>query len=222
MKKYQLLVFVFFVAACGPMNKQFNKNTLHNDLKEIKETGVAEEDTLLLSYYFKNAQAAGLKIDSGATYKQLLETARTEKMKREIKDFIKEDSVNTASNKEKAKAAELSKIVGVAFLSIAVTTTDQESEITILLNIQNNGAKIIKAFKGVMTFYDLFGTVVNKYELKYNLPVNPKEVKAYYFRTKYNDKNEQDAALAALDDDSLRFVFEPQQILFSDGTEMNL
>jgi hypothetical protein len=222
MKKHQLLMLAFLFASCGPLNKQYNKNTFHNDLKEIKETGIPEEDTILLNYYIKNALVNGKKIDSNATYKQLLEKAKTEKTKREINAFMKEDSIKNASLKEKTKADELKKIISVAFVSVAATTSDQGGEFTILLNIQNNGAKNIKAFKGIMIFYDLFGAVIKKYELKYNLIVNAKEAKTYYYRTKFNDKIESDVALSEMDEENIHFVFEPVQILFLDGTEMNL
>jgi hypothetical protein len=210
------------LVSCGPMNKRYNTKTYKNDIKEIKETGVSDGDTLLLSYYIQRANAKKEKIDSNSTYKELLEKARTEKMRREIKAFAYEDSAKATHQQEKARADELKKILSVAFVSVAVLTSDAESEFTILLNIQNNGTKNIKAFKGTMTFYDLFGAAVKRYELKYDMQVNAKEIKSYYFKTKYNDKSESDIALSEMDEAGIRFVFQPQQILFLDGTEMSL
>ncbi len=220
MKKVTLIIICFLLASCGPLNKQYNKSTFQNDLKEIKETGVAEGETLLLNYYIQKAQAEGKIIDLNTTYKQLLEKAKTEKMKREIAAFILEDSIVKNSIQEKAKTNKLKNIINVSFVSIAVLKSDSNGQFTILLNIKNTGTKNIKAFRGVMTFSDLFGENIKKFELKYNLTLNVRESKSYYFTTNYNDNDKSDVTLNEMDEESIRFVFEPLHIVFTDSSEL--
>jgi hypothetical protein len=221
MKKRYVFLLILLLNSCGPMDKKFSRKEYKDDLKEIKNTGIPERDIILLEYYLSKADST--KIAKGTTYKELLEMARNEKMKREIGKFIKEDSTKTIIGLQKQKNELVNNIITVSLVSIDLIKTDSADwEFKSSLNIFNKGNKDINAFKGIITFRDIFGETIRKEEFKYDMILKAGVIKSYNYILNYNKKNAADQMLAESEEEKIVFQFEPSKIIFIDGTEMNL
>lgn len=221
MKRLILGLSILLAASCGPLDKKFSSKEYKEDLKAIKDTGVPGRDIVLLNYYISRADTA--KIGKGTTYKQLLDSAYNYKMMREIGRFIKEDSIRTLTAVQKKKIDSLNSTVSITFVSIDLVKSEAEEwGFTLLLNIANKSGKDIKAFKGTITFKDVFGETIRKEEFKYDLILKAGGIKSYYYRMYYNKKSSADQVLAETETEKIIFKFEPSVIVFTDGTELNL
>lgn len=218
----KLFLFLFLLVSCGPLDKKYNRNQYKEDLTEIRKTGAPERDILLLDYYIEKVINDSGRFTEGTTYKQILDKALNEKMKRELSEFRKRDSITAANSAVDKKEAQLKKVINVTLVSVALLKADDGSgEFTVLLNIQNNENKAVKAFKGIISFLDPLGEVIKKEEFKYDAVLKAKELKAYYYKMNYNEKIEGDQKLGDMESEKIGFTFNPVKIVFTDQTEFN-
>jgi hypothetical protein len=218
MKKEIILFISITLVSCGPLDKEYNKTTVQQDLKEIREGGIAETDIMLLDYYIESQSASKGVIQPHTTYKQLLEQAKIYQMRRTITLFKNEDEIAIKGLKEKERIDSLKKNLAVSLLSKEYLSLDGKEEFLIKINILNNFPKEIKAIKGILEFNDVFNENIKKIEMKCEQEIKTKQMITYAFRENYNPLLQPDINLLNTDTESIQFNFIPQLILFNDGS----
>lgn len=125
---------------------------------------------------------------------------------------------------KKAKLAEINKIITVALIKKEGSSSFGSSidNIDIELAFQNKGNKDISAIKGITHFNDVFGDNIKSINLSYDDGVKANSTATYNGSIHYNQFMDEDKKLLNTDLNKLKFIFEPQIILFSDGTKLDI
>jgi hypothetical protein len=103
-----------------------------------------------------------------------------------------------------------------------VMNGDYQDLITFELAFRNNGSKAIRAVKGTLGFKNLLGDIIYSANFEHSIDVAPGQSISWDGTLDFNQYND---ALVQLRDAQLRNIrldWEPEQILFSDGTKMEI
>lgn len=216
---FLMLVLLY---GCSPLDKKYNKTTLPQDLKDIKDYGASNSDTALLHFYIDNMSLRKADISPNTTYKVLLEQANAAFINRLLSDIKNENEIASKTNIERAKADSMRNIVSVSLVSKDYNDNGFKETIQMKFNIHNNGDKDIRAFRGSITFKDVFGDVLKRYDMECDILIAAHQAIMYNAQVKYDQLIDGDVKLLNADISDIQFVFDPKLILFDDGTKTPL
>jgi hypothetical protein len=211
-----ILMSIMFVSCSGPLDKVYKEDTLDADLTEINKK-LNGEDAQTLAAWLVMSKIKNSDL-TGKTYKEILKEAKTYKNEQE----------ELAAKKKKEKEERLSKIKNAITFAVVDKNFDKrdfslgkyDSYITFDIAITNKTDKEIKAMKGPLTFYDLFGEKL--YEVNYteNDPIKPGDTYETVISLEYNEFMNSHETIREKDIKDLKFEYVPDKILFQDGSEI--
>lgn len=217
---YLIAALFLFVSCSSPMENKYSEETFEKDLKEIKEANALDSnEASLLVMYFMRAKFKGDNLD-GKTYKQILEEAKELKAK-EIEEEKEQKELAEKVRKEKEeKMALLKEVVTVSLVDKGYGEYNYQDYISYEFAFENKTDKNITAFTGQVTFTDLFDKEIKKLKLTYDDGIKAKTVIKYNASTDYNQFMDDDKLLKSKKIEQIKMVWEPEKILFSDGTTL--
>jgi hypothetical protein len=221
MKTSFLLIILVFVIACSPLDRDYNPKTVKEDLKTLREIGVPEYNVLLLEGYIKGQNMNDLDIDSTLTYEELLEVAKTEKMRLEMNWYINNLSKTLKQNREEKSIDSLNSFFTMTLMDKSYDGDAFKDYISIELNITNKSKANLKGLKGILIFYDLFGDVLKKSEIKCDIALPAGQSILFNARLPFNTLIDKDIELYQMDKSQFTIKFIPSEILFSDGKKIS-
>lgn len=220
------LLLVLFTSACSsPRDKKLTKENIAAISKTKDLTG--EEVQLLQGYVMRTGMAGAL---SGVDTSQLLDSTKT--IQTAIEDqrkWIHDDSVRTATEKAEAEAAlkryeqeaaRLRAIVTVTPVRKGFSEADYENYVTFQMVAKNNGNKAVSGFKGHVRVTDMFGDLISRLEVKEDEQLAPGAERVFRTAYDYNQFMDRDKKLRFTDYEKMRFYWEPEIIIFTDGTQL--
>lgn len=206
-------LIVIVSCSSSPLDRQYSVASLKKDVQAIKASGELEEgDEALLGRAVMQSMFAKEAFE-GRTYREILEEARKARDAEAAEDRAK-------AAKAEARAERLGKVLSVRLADKGYEQRRYEDFITYEFAFENKTGMPIKAFKGRMAFYDLFDEQITTLNLTYDEGLKPQEKKAYYATTDYNQFSDEDKALRGKTLDQMKVVWEPESILFEDGTKL--
>ena len=203
------------------LDRDYNPRTVKEDLNTIREIGVPEYDVILLEGYIKAQRMNNLEIDSTLTYEELLEVAKNEKMKLEMDWYLKNLSDTIKKNQVKKSLDSLNSLFTLTLMDKSYDGDAFKDYISIELSIGNKSAVDLKGLKGIIIFYDLFGDVLKKSELKCDILVAAGQSAIFSARLPFNTLIDRDIELYQMDKSQFTIEFIPSEILFSDGKKIS-
>jgi len=225
----QLLAFILFLltSCTSPDNEPLTKENLEAISKTNALTG--EEFQLLQAYTLRTGFAG---IMSGKSPEDILDSTITirEAIDKQ-KKWAYDDSVQTANEEMRAKAALAAHEKELARLRTIVTVTPVKKQFdsyeyqeynTFKFAIKNSGEKAIRGFKGGLVVNDLFGDRISKLEIKYDDKLDPGKDKIISSSYSYNQFMDNDSKLRFTPLEKLKFSWEPEIIIFIDGEELKV
>lgn len=240
MKKSLLLALLLISGCSDPKNTTIPSDLSKIDtLKPVMEKMTEEERTLVTAYILRHtmgsamATAFGGKADpipEGMTIGKAIEEQRQFKEKQKAQEMAEQQL------KEKLKA-EREKAIGEMRNTVTVTLTEKklateygysgiamDEKLNIKIGYKNNTDKEIAGVKGRLTIHDLFGDEISAFQVS-----NDDAIPAHWTITwsgsrsvKYALGNNKDRKFAELADDKFKQVWEPQSIVFKDGSKLSV
>ncbi|EDM43184.1 hypothetical protein SCB49_11934 [unidentified eubacterium SCB49] len=208
-----LVTITFLISCSGPLDKQYNEDTLAEDAKEIKEAGdLSDEDAQIMAGWIVRAKMTDEKLE-GKTYSEILN---------EAKDYKKEQEAlaEKAKLEEEEKRQRLGSALTVAMYDKGSEKYDYQEYLTYSLAFENKTDKEIRAFKGSISIQDLFETEIKTISLTIDDPIKAGETFKGTYTTDYNQFKDEDIRLKNKDMDDLNIVWTPEKIIFSDGSSL--
>ncbi|TRO65487.1 hypothetical protein [Christiangramia sabulilitoris] len=214
MKKYFYLVLGLIMISCSsPLDKNYNKETMQEDLKQIGESGNVDDDEkkLIAGWIFKS----GLTGESleGKSYSDILEEAKNYKKEQE-------ELAARAQKEEEERRSKLGAALTVAMYDKGYEEFRYQEYLTYGLAFKNKSDKNIRAFKGSLSIKDLFDTEIKSINLTIDDPIKAGETHKATYTTDYNQFMDSDSRLKNKDLDDLVIVWNPEKIIFDDGTTL--
>jgi hypothetical protein len=215
---YILALLFFLIAGCTPLGKKYNKLTVNQDIKDIKEYGASASDVALLKFYIDNKDFRKVEINPNTTYEDLLEQAKLSLIGWELNDI----KIELKKIQEYALADSMRNIISIILISKDYNDTGFKEFLQMKFNIHNNSEKDIKAFKGDLVFRNVFGDVLKKFGIECDILIASHQAIMYDAQVKYDPYVDSDSKFLDAAVEDLQFKFDPKLILFDDGSKMQL
>lgn len=212
---------IIILASCSPMNKKYSYKTVENDIKAIHEANVldsAEGD--LLATYIVKATLFGQKDLTGKTYNQILREAKKAKKTQEKEERKQRKLEEKAKKEEDAKIARLKNALTVTILDKKFAKHNFQGYIIYECAFENKTDKAINAFKGQITFNDMFDDEIQSINIKYDEGVDANSIKNYSISTICNEWDEEAQLLKSKSLKQLKVFWAPEKIMFADGSTL--
>lgn len=224
MKSYLLAAATTLaLASCSnPLSKVYTVKTVGNDLEAIVESGKLDptQCQLLIQYV-----RLGNEPLAGTTYQQLLDKATALKAKAAKQEAERQALAAKAAAAEAARLKQLRAVAAVSvfhkgFLGSDSSANQQANYITFEVAIENKSPKDIRAIMGMLVFNDVSNKPIKEVLITDDSGVKAGKTLRYGSGIDYNELLYGDLFLRYSSLDSLKIVWQPEKVLFADGTSM--
>lgn len=227
MRFFVVCVAALLLAACSSVASEPLPTSADDPrLAEIGKKLDDEQKRLLLGYLMRREFAkafggAGMP-DGAKTIGEAIEAQRRWAENLNESEQKAEALKAETQQKRKAVADQIARTVTVAFVDAEFVPSSFESGRyddyeKLLFAVHNSGTKPIKALKGEAVFIDTFGDEFVRVPMQFEETVQPGEKKSIELGKEINKFMDEDKKVMALDS-SKKFRFEPEQIVFADGS----
>ena len=199
------------------------------DMVEIRESESEETVKNITTYIMQEAMRDALKDDDkkennlvGKSYKELLvqadELAAKMKEKEEEEKRLKLEE----ERRRKEISLKISESITFALTKKGYSEYNYQDYITYTFTFENKSNKDILGIKGSVTFYDIFDEKIKSLSLSYDNGIESGKIVNYRAQTDYNQFISDDKKLKDTELNKLKVVWEPEQLIFSDGEKISL
>lgn len=216
-----LLLIIVIVSCSSPVDKIYSKEGFKEDLPELKKELSSDEIELLAATIVRFALIDESKLNI-MSYKELLQEGVAFKVEQDSIQAAQKALAEELKAERDAKMKKLREATMVTCFEKGFTTYNYQDYITYKFGIQNNSDKDIRALTGRLIFNDLFDKEVSVINFTYDEPVKSGTRVVWEATTDYNQFQSDDVTLKNKDLDNLKLVWEPEKIIFSDGSELSM
>jgi hypothetical protein len=217
-----ILMAIILFACSNPMSRKYSNDTMADDLKAISEAKKLDStDFFLLSGYLLKSAFTGESLND-YTYSDILKKAKDYRKQIEEEEKEERELAEKARKEEEAKIKTLKEALTVTVFDKGYVKVNYEDFLTYKFAFENKTEKEIRAFKGTITFNDLFDTEIKSISITYDKPIKAKEGRNYEASTDYNQYRDSDKLLKNKELKDIKVLWRPEKILFSDGTTIEL
>lgn len=221
--KYIAISFVVFFMSCGSaLNNDYSKATAEGDLERIKAIGELDSTNfdLLTDYMLKQGLIEPDLKHLDETYAELLEQAKRENEK-VIKK--KEASDKLKGNKNQFQMDQLEHLYEALVIlpdqSNIRKDWSNKNAVFYKMVFVNPSDKSIRAFKGKLSFYDLFDSELKTVNFTYNDSIAPKDTILYEANIDFSSLNNNNVYFTK-DYSDIRVIWRPLKVIYNDGSEV--
>lgn len=220
---------LILISCSNTMSKTYKEEAFLLDMVEIRKSEGEDVAKTLTSYVTGQALRNAFNKENsvtleGLTYKEIYESALN--YEAEIK--AKEAEEKILAEEEKRKRDELSVKIAESVVFALTKKGYSEDEygirkyLTYRFTFKNKTNRQIDGIRGVVSFYDIFDEEIKSLRLSYDDGIKPNSTATYNAQTEYNSFNDEDNKLKSTSFDKLKVVWEPSQLIFSDGENISL
>ena len=224
MKKVILLLAAVLMFSCSdPLSKKYDSETVLKDIVELKEKLDTNQMAAIGNQLFRKKE---IEL-AGKSYKQILEDgekwAAEQKLikKRQERLEIEKKRLEEKAQKEaKQRIDSMVNSVSVAVFDKGYAEGDFEKYIKISYQCINKSGKDIAGILWRISVMDMFGKEIGRFALEVTDGIKADKTinkDRYYDYSSYDPDN---VKIVDTDIKKLKFEYEPQQIIFTDGTSI--
>ncbi len=224
-----LVLSTFIVGCSNPKDEVLPPNLTEADMTALAENvkSLNEEDKALLTGYIMRSEMSkafgGEGASTGTTVGEAIENQKQWVTQQQVEEQAKDELATKLKAEKDAKAAEFEKSVAVTVFDKGMIKEDFQSFMTVDMSIKNNSDKEVAGLKGNINFFDKFGDLVISLSFgddKLDIPAGDSiEV---YFNWTYNEYIAHEKQFINTDMADMTYKFEASQILFEDGTKLEM
>lgn len=221
--KFITISFAVFLMSCGSaLKNDYSKATAEGDLERIKAIGELDSANfdLLTDYMLKQGLIEPDLKHLDETYGELLEQAKLENEK-VIKK--KEASDKLKGNKNQFQMDQLEHLYEALVIlpdqSNIRKDWSNKNAVFYKMVFVNPSEKSIRAFKGRLSFYDLFDTELKTVNFTYNDSIAARDTVLYEANIDFSSLN-NNSVYYTKDYSDIRVIWRPTKVIYADGTEV--
>ena len=220
MKKGLILMGLtaLFMSCNSPLDRKFNQETVKEDFEAI-ESKLDTTEFQLLTGSILRLKLQDKELED-MTYAEILEDGKEWKKEQEKVEAEQKALAEKAAKEEAERFKRLNQSVMVSCYQKGFSEGDYEDYITYKFVIQNKSDKNIRAIKGAITFTNLFDDEIKTLTFVYDQPIPAGQEVNWNATTDYNQFMDDDQALKNKELKDLKVIWEPEKIIFEDGTSL--
>jgi hypothetical protein len=219
MKKSILLFVVILLIACsGPLSRKYNPETVLQDIVDLNKA-VDSTDMLIIGGELIRQQETGL---AGKTYGQILEAGKKYEAEQDRLAKEQRELEEKARLEAEQRMNEMRNAVSVALFDKGFAEGDFEEYIRLDYQVINTSGRDIAGLLWELSLIDVLDNELGKYELEMTDPIKAGEtinITRYYH---YNSFRNEDIKVVGTDLKNLKKYYNPQKIVFADGSKIEL
>ena len=224
-----ILITISIISCSTPLSKIYTEEGFMLDMVEIRESENEETVKNITTYIMQEAMRDALKDDDkkennliGKSYKELL--IQADKLAAEIKEKEEEEKRLKFEEERRRKeiCLKISESITFALTKKGYSEYNYQDYITYTFTFENKSNKDILGVKGSVTFYDIFDEKIKSLSLSYDNGIESGKIVNYRAQTDYNQFISDDKKLKDTELNKLKVVWEPEQLIFSDGEKISL
>lgn len=221
-KYIALLPFIFLFSCGSAMNNDYSKATAEGDLERIKAIGELDSANfdILTDYMLKEGLIEPDLKHLDESYKELLEKAKIEL---EAKQKKKEQADKLKGNKSQFQMDQLDHLYEALVIlpeqSHIRKDWSNKNAVFYKMTFINPSEKPIRAFKGKLSFYDLFDTELKSVNFTYNDSIRAKDTMRYEANIDFSNLNSNNVYFTK-DYSDIRVIWRPLKVIYYDGVEV--
>ena len=206
-----ILSLIIFSSCNDPMDKTYSPATYVNDISAIRESNkVSSEDIELLTKYIALSKIAG-NDPEGKTYEEILEKIK------EIRKANTDQSDQVKMEKE-ATRERMSSYLAVSLSGKDFARINNKDQFTYTVTFQNLSSKNIKLVVGSISINDLLDREIKNVQIVLDEQLRANQILKKTYSVAYDDSNENDKRIRSKELVDLRTLWDPEKIIFEDGT----
>lgn len=209
--------------SCGSaLKNDYSKATAEGDLERIKAIGELDSTNfdLLTDYMLKQGLIEPDLKHLDETYGELLEQAKHENEKLLKK---KEASDKLKGNKNQFQMDQLEHLYEALVIlpdqSNIRKDWSNKNAVFYKMVFVNPSEKSIRAFKGKLSFYDLFDSELKSVNFTYNDSIASKDTVSYEANIDFSNLNNNNVYYTK-DYSDIRVIWRPSKVIYADGSEV--
>ena len=216
MRGYPLILFTFFLtsifSSCkDPMDRAYNTATYVQDIAAIRESNkVSYEDIELLTKYIALSKIAGNDLE-GKTYDEILEKIKGIRK-------VNTDQSDQLNMEKDAMRERMSAYLKATLTEKIFTKVNNKDCFTYSVTFQNTSPKNIKMVVGSISLNDLLDREIKNIQIVLEEELTPNSFFKKTYTIPYDAGNENDIRIRSKELIDLRILWNPQKIIFKDGT----
>ncbi|MCU1444317.1 MAG: hypothetical protein JWQ59_2467 [Cryobacterium sp.] len=234
MKRMLLLLAAVALAACSDPHSVVismaspDKEKMQEVMKELPDddraliTGYMMRTMVAVAFSGKSDFPSGVTIGQGI--KAQKEWLAEQKVKEAEAAALKAKLLAERQGAEK----QMRDIVTVTLVKKELQATHgysgitMDENLTLTVGYKNNGTRPIAGVKGRLVIYDIFGKEVTVFGISSDSDIGPSSVSTWVGgrSIRYGMKSSEDKQFANMDEGKYKVVWEPQMIVFKDGTKI--
>ena len=226
--KSKILIFMaaLTLAACSdpkgtviPPDIETWEKTLKPSVDKLNE----EEKKLFLGFTMraKMGEAFGGKgIESGTTVGKAIDLQKKWIAEREAKEVEEKALKAKLEADQAALKKQIDDLITVTVLGLWLEKESYSEKQIIKIGFQNKGSRDIRGISGSMKFIDMFDKEIGAVNFGYTDGLKAGSTASWTGTRDYNQFLEQHKAIARLEEGKYKAVFEPEMIVFEDGSKI--
>lgn len=231
MKKLVLSVVMsaMLIGCSNPKDEVIPPDLNETSMQELAEKvkDLSEEDKTLLTGYIARSEMSkafgGDSAPAGTTVGEAIENQKQWQAQMEEEERLKAEKAKKLKAEKDAKIAEFKQAVDATVFDKYITDSDWQSYINLDIEIANKSKKTIEGLKGSFNFKDKFGDNILNLGFTYESEeIPPGETATGTLQWDFNEYLDNHARFANLELSDMKYSFEPEQILFTDGTKLEM
>lgn len=221
--KYSAIIALGLLFSCGTaMNNDYSKATAEGDLERIKAIGELDSANfgILTDFMLKEGLIEPDLKHLDESYTELLEKAKKEI---DIENKKKEQNDKLKGNKSQFQMDQLEHLYEALIIlpdqSNIRKDWSNKNAVFYKMTFVNPSDKTIRAFKGKLSFYDLFDTELKSVNFTYNDTITAKDTMRYEANIDFSNLNSNNVYFTK-DYADIRVIWRPLKVIYYDGTEV--
>jgi len=197
-----------------------NKDKVMEQIKDSKDLTVGEVQ-LLQTYVLRAAMTGHDPFPIGKTIGEIIDDQRKFNAESDIRDKEEKERIAKAKSIADEKRKVLLAALTVTEFEKGFEHIDYQDYNTMKFSYENRSGKDIRGFKGTIIYKDLFGDVITGLRLKEDRTIKAGQTVQVSKQVDYNQFMDKDKKLREASLDNMKVTWEPDVILFTDGTSLS-
>lgn len=135
----------------------------------------------------------------------------------------RENDLKEEVMKKKTEALNaMNSILDTSLISLELIEEKYSKKFKLTLALKNNSEKDLAGAKGIVSFSDMFGTLIKNVGLSIPHEIKAGESIKYWAMFDHNRFMDEDALLASLSIDKIKYEWKPDTYIFEDGSKLDM
>jgi hypothetical protein len=221
---------IAFSCAENIKSKKLSEESIEKDLQSVRDSKqLSDDESRMLAAFIIRSKVGsifgGAGIPKDKTIGQMIEEQRKWEEEQKIKEAEQKRIAEEAAREEARISEQLRKAVNVVLYKKSFLASDWQSGryedlISMGFVFTNLTEKDIRGFTGSVIFTDIFDQEIARTNLSIDEVLPAGKTVKWQGQRKYNQFNAEDKKLANTELSNLKVIWNPEKILFTDGTKI--